>query len=293
MFNRKAAGAGVIVFLLIIIALAAIVLYDPAVLSRIGLGKSTNTSAIVYYNPISFSASLQNPSAQIYSGSQFNAVITLTDHSSQPISVSVSPAGCPFITSSDDKLVNLDGGTTTSLLDSFLSAKSQVCTLSFTACFNYTSSYTYFFSFENSSYTGIVPTVSPVESVSPFNISVSDITQVIPASPSPKNETYTLIFSPISTSGYVNNNALRWLSIASTSQIYVASQSPLTPKHTSINITYPSADLYLLTDGALQLPFFLTSQPVEGKSYSSLQNITIEAGYTYCMQSSYIPISVS
>lgn len=293
MLNRRAVGGGVVVFLLIVIAVAAVVLYDPSVLSKIGLGRSANISSAVYYDPISFSASLQNPSAPIYSGSEFNVLITLTNHADQPISVSVSPAGCPFITSSENKAVNLAGGAATGLFDSFSSSKTQDCTMSFTACFNYISSYTYFFAFESPSYTGIVPTISSVGSVSPFNISISGMKQVIASPPSPQNETYTLIVSPSTTSGYVMNDTLRWLSISSTSQIYVASQSPLNSGHTSINITSPSPDLYLLTDDVLHTPFIMASQPVVGKSYSSLQNITVVAGYTYCMRSSYIPVSIS
>ncbi len=293
--NRKAqAAVGVLVFLLIIVGgFIFVYIYHPSLLNSLGIGRSTNISSVVYYDPITFSAALQNPTLPIYTNSQFNVIITLVNHASQPITVSVSPAGCPFINPSENNVITLGSGEVTSFSDSFSASKAQDCTMLFTACFNYESSYQYFFSFENQDYNGLVPIVSPIYSISPFNISISNIKQVIPTPPTPSNETYTLILNPATTEGYVNNGVLRWLSISSTSEIYVASQPALNPQHTAINITPPSPSLDLLSGGALQLPFILTGQPVIGKGYSSLQNINITAGYSYCLQSSYIPISIT
>ena len=291
--NKSQAAFGVLVVLLIIVGgFALVYFYKPSLLSSLGIGQPTNISKIVYYDPITFSAALQNPSLPIYPNSQFNVIITLVNHASQPIAISVSPAGCPFVTSSENRVVTLGSGEVTSFSDSFSASKAQECTMLFTACFDYTSSYQYFFSFENENYNGVVPVVSSIEPPSPFNISISNIEQVIPTPPTPNNETYNLILNPATMAGYINNGALKWLSLSSTSEVYIASQPALNPQHTIINITGNSASLDLLSNGALQLPFILTGQPVVGKDYSSLQNITVTAGYTYCMQSSYIPISI-
>ncbi len=303
MNSRAQAGASILVILIIAVVFIYFLYYSPygkqvfsQIFSALKTRQTNVTSSVSSVNPLSLNASLQNSGIQIYKDQPFYVILSLKSNTQRTLDLSIDSFGCSF--SQGSKTLVLPPYDTASVDWNFSSSSAQSCDIQFRVCFPFSTTATFPFVFKSYQYTGQVPTTSISQNISPLFIS-TNMPSVIPSPPSSMNETYYIKINQVATIGGVNGSTLSSLQIGTDVQqaypIYIGTQSGDVPIYygNSYVTTSPQA-LQLSLGGTLEIPFILTTLPSSEltSGYSQYYTLSVSLGYTYCVESNYIPVSI-
>lgn len=253
-------------------------------------GNNSTTGA----DPITLSLTAESQTNNLYANEPFQVVSYIRNNRDSPITISLLPYGCSSITQGAISRT-IPANVTVSITWPFTAPSSGNCQVQITSCFSYISYANYPMTIKNQNVSN-VPLVYPSFSESPLAFSIASFNSVVIAPPStvyPKgiNQTYYISAGNIG-SGGVSNQTLNWLKVTTTGKAYIQLSSSTISVGNSYNITKAASPLNLFFNGAFTLPILITIPPVSSSSGYAAETINISAGYTYCIHSNSIPVSV-
>lgn len=294
-FMNSKGQMGVVLLVILIIAVGFFFLYKSGYLSLVSAAPSTTGQNSNPFVPLSLNLSSTTPLAHLYTNENINIVSTMFNHGNRSLDVVLFPYGCSFLPIQNQS-VSIPPGLPSSTSWTFSSQSPTTCSIVFSACFNAVSYVEYPLTIESYNFTGTAP-VSSITSSSglPISVGLQAFNTTIVAGPSPANKTEYA--AATSLTSYGSASRLNWVKIdinggrgyftSFTGQVYA-----ITP---SINITAQQYQLNFQNGRLLApVPFSLTIDPVVNPvGYTSAESVNISAGYTYCITSNSIPITVS
>ncbi len=292
---KKKGQTGVIIIVILIIIVAAFFLFKEGYIHLGPTTTVTTSSSVNPFLPISLNITSATPLAHLYTNEQINVISTISNDRDSYINVVLLPYGCSFLPI-QNKSVSIPPDSPSSIQWNFSSSSSTTCTITFSACFNAVSYTNYPLTIESYKFTGAVP-VSPISSSSgvPIALELLSFNTTIVAAPSPYNQTAYLDGNVLTSSGL--SSKLNWvqINIQNGKGYFTSSTGKIYDINPSINLTDQQYQL-LIQNGRLlaPVPFSLLINPVSNSlGYTSNVDINVSAGYTYCIQSNSIPISIS
>ncbi len=290
---QAGSGGALVGIILVVIIIAVVYLYFEGYIHLPTGVQSTNVSSGP--TPITLSAKGVGQTTNLYAGEPFQVISSVTNTRNSKLTVSLLPYGCSTILQSAVSRT-VPGGVPVSILWNFTAPSSGECQVQFTACFSYTSYSNYPITVENSNIAN-APLTYPSFSNSPVDISIQDFNSTViappyAAYPNGINRTEYIMAGNVGT-GSLSNSTLDWLDISSTGKAYLQLSSGVTAISGNFNITKSSYAQNLYFSSGFTLPFFLTIPPVTNSRGYSAEILNISAGYTYCIQSNPVSVSVS
>ncbi|EFD93084.1 MAG: hypothetical protein BJBARM5_0090 [Candidatus Parvarchaeum acidophilus ARMAN-5] len=292
--NKKGQSGVMIVIVILVIAAVAFFLYKSGYLSQITPSTSVSKVTVNPYLPISFNISSPNDLSQLYTNEAIGVITSMKNSGNKPINVSLSPYGCSFLPITSKHVV-IPADSPSSIDWSFSGSSPTTCTITFTACFNAVSYTNYPLTIKSYKFIGTAPTSASLASSGlPINIYMQDFNDSIFAAPSSQNDTEYVMGSDLTSEG--STLKLNWLSINIANDVgYFTDSLGNTYKiDHSINITQQEYPL-TFQNGNLLAPvqFSLLVNPVSNPAgYTNNIEVNVSAGYTYCITSNSIPITL-
>ncbi|MGC8533646.1 MAG: hypothetical protein ACP5MV_03420 [Candidatus Parvarchaeum sp.] len=287
--------SGVIVIVVIIIIVGVFFLYKGGYLNFKTSTTTTTTQNVNPYLPISFNVSAVTPLSHLYTGESMNFISNVFNHGKNYLNVTLSPYGCSFLpVQSKSFLIPPDSPSSSTW--TFSSSSPTSCSITFSACFNAVSYTNYPLTIENYNFSGSVPMSSVTSSSGlPINIYLQSFNTTITASPVPSNQSEYV--SGSSLTGIGSTSKLNWvyISIKNGEGYFTSSTGNTYTINPSVNISQSEYSLNF-QDGRLlaPIPFSLVVKPISNSiGYSSDTSINVSAGYTYCLTSNSIPLTIS
>ena len=244
--------------------------------------------------PISLNISSTNNLAHLYTNQNINVIAAVRNYGNNYMNVVLSPYGCSFLPI-QSKNVSIPPASSSSVSWSFSGSSPTSCSITFLACFNAVSYTDYPITIESYQFTGNAPT-SAIRSSSglPISISLESFNPLMVAGPSPVNSTEYADGIALTSQG--STSKLNWLSISilNGEGYFTTSSGSAVSINPSINITQQEFPLTFQNGRLLSpIPFSLLVNPVSNSiGYTSNTEINVSAGYTYCINSNSIPITL-
>ncbi len=290
--SKKAQGGSGVIGLVVIVIIGAIVAY----LYFGGYISFPNSSTTYQPSSMPITITASSPSASnlsnLYPGQSFNALATVRGTGVSPVNISIIGYGCGGTTQAT-KYVEVYPNASVSSSWTFSAPGTGSCDIQFTSCFNDMAYSNYPITVENETVTSQAPVDLPSSSIAPVSISLSGFSSTVNAPPSSVNQTFYVQASALS-AGYLKNSALNWLNIAVVGSAFVQLPKGIESVGRSINITNKTATGILYFSGVFRLPLELTFEPVpQASGFTTSTDVNISAGYTYCLTSNLLPVSVS
>ena len=289
--------SGVIIIVIVVIIVGAFFLYKSGYINfNFNTTNTTTVKQIINpYLPISFNVSASTPLSHLYTGQNINFISNVFNNGKNYLNVVLTAYGCPFIPI-QNKSFSIPPNSPSSTTWTFSSSSSGACTLTFSACFNAVSYTDYPLTIKNYDFTGTVPISSQTSSSGlPISMALEAFNTTIVAGPVPINKTEYVEGNVLTSSG--STSKFNWLNIEieNGNGYFTSSIGSTYNIDPSINISssqqYP---LNFQSGRPPQVPFLFTVNPVSSSvGYNSDISINISAGYTYCLTSSGIPITVN
>jgi hypothetical protein len=292
-FKAQVGGGGALIGIVIVVILVIFVyLYSQGYIKLGSGGLNTNSSSAT---PVALSASAIGQTTNLYAGESFQIISSVTNNRDSQIVISMLPYGCSTISQSAT-YKTIPANVSESFSWNFTAPSSGDCQVQFTACFNYMSYANYPITLENSNIAN-APITFPSFSNSPVALSIQDFNSTVIAPPAAVdpfgvNQTEYILAGNVGT-GSVFNRTLNWLRISSTGKSYIQLSSRVTNIGSGFNITRTAFPQSLFFNGNFALPIVLDIPPVLNSNGYSSQIINISAGYSYCINSNAVPVSVS
>ncbi len=293
--NMKNKGqAGVIIVVILIIIVGVFFLYKAGYLN-FNQTTTTTTKNINPYIPISFNISTSTPLAHLYTGENINVISKIFNNGKNYINVVAFPYGCSFLPV-QNKSFSIPPDSPSSFSWVFSSSSPTSCSITFSACFNAVSYTNYPLTIESYDFNGTVPTSQSTSSAGlPINLGLEDFSPILIASPSSENQTFYVDANSLTSTG--STSKLNWVNIQINNGIgyftsSVGTNYKIEPNQNITNQEYPLT----FQNGRLLAPiqFSLLVNPVSNSvGYTSNVSINVSAGYTYCITSNSIPLSIS
>ena len=291
-------GGALIGLLIIIVLVIGIYFYYEGYLSFPIGNHQTNSSNPA--TPISLNVSSTTSLSGLYGGQSFNVVTSLYNHRDSNINVSLLPYGCSTISTGKTYLTLLPGEPT-SRVWSFVAPSSGTCNIQFTACFSYSSFANYPLTIKNSSQV-VAPVTSPTFSTAPIALSIPNLESTIIAPPMavyPNGINQTEYINAQNVGfGTVLNNTFDWLDISDSDGVgYIELSNGVFQKITSagvnMSVMASSYRQMLFFNGNFILPVIINIPSVSSANGYTGTILGISNGYTYCIQSTPLQVSVS
>ena len=289
---------GVVLVVVVIIIVGVFFLYKSGYINFNSTSKVTPPPTVNPYLPIALNISSLTNLAHLYTNENINIVSNIRNSGGKYITAVLSPYGC---FTPPNKTTSIPPDSSSSLSWTFSSSTPETCTITFLACFNAVS-YTYYpLTIERYTFSGSVPVSSPVSSAGlPINIGLQLSNTTIVAGPSPSNQTEYVEGTALTSEGSPERSGksvLNWINIkiANGNGYFTSSTGTTYNINPGINITQQQYPL-TFSNGRLlaPVPFSLLINPVSNSlGYVSDVSVNVSAGYTYCIQSNSIPITIS
>jgi hypothetical protein len=291
-------GGALIGLLIIVVLVVGIYFYYEGYISFPIGNRQTNSSNPV--TPVSLNVSSTGSLSGLYGGQSFNIVTSLYNYRDSNINVSLLPYGCSTI-STGKKYLTLLPGEPTSRVWSFTAPSSGTCNIQFTACFSYSSFANYPLTIKNSSQV-TAPVNSPTFSNAPIALSIPNLGSTIVAPPAAVypggiNQTEYINAQNIG-SGTILNDTFDWLDVSDSNGVaYIELSNGVLQKITStgvnMSVMEPNYRQMLFFNGNFILPIILNVPPILNANGYEGTTLSISNGYTYCVQSTPLQVSVS
>ena len=284
-----------IAFLIVIVVVVAafLFLYEGGYLGSLlpGNTQTVKTNAFV---PISVNSTSPKSLLSLYPNQQFQVITSLANSRSSPMTVSIVPFGCSFL-STATRTISIPGDSPASLSWSFSSSSAANCAITFKVCFNDTAYADYPVTLMNYQFTGTPPTSAPsFSSGRPISLYLEGINNSIVAPPSTVNDTEYINSEQLSS--YGTTGGLKWVDVnISNDYAYFTLYTGVVEKVDNINLTSSNYELAFQSGNLLSpMPFKLEIPPVAGSlGYSNDISINVSTAYTYCVSSNSLPVSVT
>ncbi len=289
----KKGQSGVIIIVIVIIVIGILFLYHEGYFSA-KTSITTTKQNVNPYLPISFNISSTNNLAHLYTNQNINIISSLVNSGNEPINLILSPYGCSFLPI-QNKSVSIPAGSSTSLQWTFSGSNPTTCSITLLACFNAVSYTNYPLTIESYKFTGKAPSsASTASSGLPIDLFLQSFNSTIVAGPSPVNNTEYIYGYALTSTG--STSRLNWVSISINNGkgYFTTSTGKTLEINPNINITNSQYPL-TFEHGKLLAPvsFSLLVQPVSNSlGYYTGAAINVSAGYTYCLTSNSIPITL-
>ncbi len=286
--------AGVIIVVILIIIVGVFFLYKEGYIN-FNQTTVTTTKNVNPYLPLTFNISSTTPLAHLYTGENINIISKIVNNGKNYINVVAFPYGCSFLPV-QNKSFSIPPDSPSSSSWTFSSSSPTSCSITFSACFNAVSYTNYPITIESYDFNGTVPISSITASSGlPIGLGLEDFSSTLIASPSAENQTFYIDASSLTSTG--STSKLNWVNIQINNGIgYFTSSTGSTYEiDPSENVT---AQKYQLTfqNGRLlaPIPFSLLVNPVSNSlGYTSDVSINVSTGYTYCITSNSILLTIS
>ncbi|MCL4362324.1 MAG: hypothetical protein OH338_03090 [Candidatus Parvarchaeota archaeon] len=287
--------SGVIIIVVIIIIVGVFFLYKGGYLNFKSSTTTTTTQNINPYLPISFNVSAVTSLSHLYTGESMDFISNVFNNGKSYLNVTLSPYGCSFLpVQSKSFLIPPDSPSSSTW--TFSSSSPTSCSITFSACFNAVSYTNYPLTIENYNFSGSVP-ISSITSSSglPISLGLELSNTTIIASPVPSNQSEYIEGSSLTSIGSTSKLNWVYIHIKNGKGYFTSSTGSTYAINPSINISSSEYSLNFQY-GRLLAPiqFSLVVNPISNSiGYSSDTSINVSAGYTYCLTSNSIPITIS
>ena len=291
----KKGQTGVIIMVVLIVIVGVFFLYKEGYINFNNTTSIVNTQNLNPYVPISFNISSVGSLAHVYTGENINFVSNIFNHGKSYLNVVVSPYGCQFMPILNKSFL-IPPNSPSTYTWNFSSTTPTSCSVTFSACFNAVSYTNYPITIESYNFSGKAPLSSQTSSSGlPISLALESFNPTIVSSPVTTNQTEYVESSALTSDG--STSKLNWVNIhiSNGEGYFISSTGGTYSINPSINI---SSQLYPLNFqyGRLlaPVPFTFVVTPVSSSiGYNSDISINISAGYTYCLTSSTIPLTVN
>lgn len=280
-----------IVVIIVIIA-GAFFLYHEGYLNFQAQPTATAAKNLNPDVPILLNISSTNNLAHLFTNENITVISYLDNSGNVPLNVTLHSYGCSFAI--QEKNVYIPSLSSTSLSWSFSSSTPTSCSITFNACFNAVSYVNYPLTIESYKFSGTALTSSISQSSGlPLQLSLESFNPIIVAAPSAENVTQYITGYPLTSDGSVSK--VHWLSILieNGEGYFTTSTGNLIDILPSVNITNSEYSLVFENGRLLAPSFSLLVNPVSNPiGYTDNTSMNISAGYTYCVTSNSIPITL-
>ncbi len=291
--KSKGQSSAIIVVIILVVIAGAFFLYHEGYFNA-----KPSTTAVVTTNPyvpISLNISSTNNLAQLYTNQNINVISNVKNSRGYPINVTLSPYGCSFLINVPSKAIAIPADSPSAISWTFSGASPTTCTITFNACFNAVSYTEYPLTIKSYQFTGAVPTSSVTDSSGlPISVNLESFNTSIFAAPSPENLTEYANGVALTSDG--STSKLNWLSISISNAkgYFTTNTGAILTINPDINITNSEYPLTFQNNRLLApAAFSLLINPVSNSvGYTNNVSINVSAGYTYCITSNSIPITL-
>ncbi|MCL5009742.1 MAG: hypothetical protein M1433_02060 [Candidatus Parvarchaeota archaeon] len=288
MERNSQVNAGAI-FIIVIVLVIIVYLYYSGTFNSLSGQQRTNTLI-----PISINASAVGPVNNLYPNTPFTVSSIISNKGNKSVNVSIIGYGCNLAPQQTSKMyVNIPADNSTTTNWTFESPETGSCDVQFMTCFNAKSSAKYSIVLVNPYFTGSTPNAVSNYSESPVIISLGGFSNNFRAPEHPINQTL-YIYTYLQGTGFLENSSLNWLSIGIEGQAYLPLTRGLRPiSNSTVNITESGDSSQLYDTGSTNLPIEVVLNPISNPpGYSNNTILSISTGYTYCLKSEIVPVSV-